>query len=67
MPVYKIRIEKNGELIEDNIEYEEFTRLKLMKTNKSSKKYITIAVFQTGRILFSGIHEKYQIPLIECF
>ena len=59
MPVYKIR-----ELIEeDNIEYEEFT--KLMKTNKSSRKNITIAVFQMGRVLFSGIHEKYQIPLIE--
>ena len=38
-----------------------------MKTSKSSKKYITIAVFQTGRVLFSGIHEKYQIPLIEWF
>ena len=38
-----------------------------MKTSKSSKKYITKAVFQTGRVLFSGIHEKYQIPLIEWF
>ena len=66
MPVYKIRIEKNGELIEeDSIEYEEFA--KLMKTSKSSKNYITIAAFQTGRVLFSGIHEKYQIPLIEWF
>ena len=37
MPVYKIRIEKNGELIEeDSIEYGEFA--KLMKTSKSSKK-----------------------------
>ena len=66
MLVYRIRIEKNGELIEeDSIEYGEFA--KLMKTSKSSKKYITIAVYQTGRVLFSGIHEKYQIPLIEWF
>ena len=39
MPVYKIRIEKNGELIEeDSIEYGEFA--KIMKTSKSSKKNI---------------------------
>ena len=37
MPVYKIRIEKNGELIEeDSIEYGEFA--KLIKTSKSSKE-----------------------------
>ena len=57
MPVYKIRIEQNGDLIEeDSIPYEEFC-----KNSKSLKKCITIAIFQTG------IHEKYQTPLIEWF
>ena len=37
MPVYKIRIEKNGELIEEDIEYGEFA---LMKTCKSSKNIL---------------------------
>ena len=28
---------------------------------------MTIAIFQTGRILFSGIHEDYKTPLIKWF
>ena len=68
MPVYKIRIEQNGDLIEDSIPYEEFCLLiQNSNTFKSLKKCITIAIFQTGRVLFSGIHEKYQTPLIEWF
>ena len=64
MPVYKFKIEKNGELIEEEpILYKDFTTV----NNKITRKNINIAIFQTGRVLISGIHEKYQNPLIEWF
>ena len=65
MPVYKFEIKKDGELIEkESISYKEFTDI--IKVN-NTKKNISIAIFQTGRVLISGIHEKYQNPLIEWF
>ena len=69
MPVYKFEIKKNGELIEkESISYTEFTDIiKVNNNNKNTKKNINIAIFQTGRVLISGIHEKYQNPLIEWF
>ena len=39
----------------------------IKKSNKTFEKCITISIFQTGRVLFSGIHEDYQTPLIEWF
>ena len=65
MPVYKFEIKKDGELIEkESISYKEFTDI--IKVN-NTKKNISIAIFQTGRVLISGIHEKYQNPFIEWF
>ena len=65
MPVYKFEIKKDGELIEkESILYKEFTDI--IKVN-NTKKNISITIFQTGRVLISGIHEKYQNPLIEWF
>ena len=67
MPVYKIKIEKDGTLKqEDDILYKDFLKIN-KQSNKSLKKSINITIFQTGRVLFSGIHEKYQSPLIEWF
>ena len=65
MPVYKFEIKKDGELIEkESISYKEFTDI--IKVN-NTKKNISIAIFQTGRVLILGIHEKYQNPFIEWF
>ena len=67
MPVYKIKIEKDGTLKqEDDILSKDFLKIN-KQSNKSLKKSININIFQTGRVLFSGIHEKYQSPLIEWF
>ena len=66
MPVYKIKIEKDGTLKQDDILYKDFLKIN-KQSNKSLKKSINITIFQTGRVLFSGIHEKYQSPLIEWF
>ena len=60
MPVYKFKINDEGLIEEEPILYEKFN-------NKNSKKKINIVIFQTGRVLISGIHEKYQNPVIEWF
>ena len=69
MPVYRIRIEKDIEEGE-TVKYEEFLDRRAHFSNpknKASKKYITVTIFQTGRVLFSGPHEKYQDPVIDWF
>ena len=67
MPVYKFKIDQIGNMIEeDYILYKDFVKI-IKVNNKVSKKHINIAIFQTGRILISGVHEKYQNPLIEWF
>ena len=67
MPVYKFKINQAGDMIEeDYILYKDFIKI-INVNNKISKRYINIAIFQTGRILISGIHEKYQNPLIQWF
>ena len=64
MPVYRLKIENEEDIEEgETVKYEEFSNSK----NKASKKYITITIFQTGRVLFSGPHEKYQDPMIDWF
>ena len=64
MPVYRLKIENKEDIEEgETVKYEEFSNSK----NKASKKYITITIFQTGRVLFSGPHEKYQDPVIDWF
>ena len=64
MPVYRIKIENEKDIEEgETVKYEEFSNSK----NKASKKYITVTIFQTGRVLFSGPHEKYQDPVIDWF
>ena len=60
MPVYKFKINDEGLIEEEPILYEKFN-------NKNAKKKINIVIFQTGRVLISGIHEKYQNPVIEWF
>ena len=63
MPVYRIKIENEEDIEEgETVKYEEFSNL-----NSSAKKYITVTIFQTGRVLFSGPHEKYQDPVIDWF
>ena len=61
MPVYRIKIENEEDIEEgETVKYEEFL-------DTASKKYITVTIFQTGRVLFSGPHEKYQDPVIDWF
>ena len=68
MPVYKFKVENNGELVEEEpISYKDFTSIIKLNNHKNTKKNINIAIFQTGRVLISGIHEKYQNPLVEWF
>ena len=64
MPVYRIKIENEEDIEEgETVKYEEF----LDNPNSGAKKYITVAIFQTGRVLFSDPHEKYQDPVIDWF
>ena len=64
MPVYRIKIENEKDIEEgETVKYEEF----LDNPNSGAKKYITVTIFQTGRVLFSGPHEKYQDPVIDWF
>ena len=69
MPVYRIKIENEKDIEEgETVKYEEFLdNLNSGAKNKASKKYITVTIFQTGRVLFSGPHEKYQDPVIDWF
>ena len=63
MPVYRIKIENEEDIEEGGtVKYEEFAN-----PNSGAKKYITVTIFQTGRVLFSGPHEKYQDPVIDWF
>ena len=64
MPVYRIKIENEKDIEEgETVKYEDFSNPK----NKAFKKHITVTIFQTGRVLFSGPHEKYQDPVIDWF
>ena len=78
MPVYRIKIENEKDIEEgETVKYEEFldgikdsahfSNPNSGAKNKASKKYITVTIFQTGRVLFSGPHEKYQDPVIDWF
>ena len=66
MPVYKFKMNDKGLIEEEPILYKNFVNI-IKLNNKNTKKNINIAIFQTGRVLISGIHEKYQIPIIEWF
>ena len=73
MPVYRIKIENEKDIQEvETVKYEEFLdgikhSAQFSNPNSSAKKYITVTIFQTGRVLFSGPHEKYQDPVIDWF
>ena len=73
MPVYRLKIENEKDIEEgETVKYEEFLdgikdSAHFSNLNSSAKKYITVTIFQTGRVLFSGPHEKYQDPVIDWF
>ena len=67
MPVYRIRIENKEDIEERETVKYEFSNPNSCARNKAHKKYITVTIFQTGRVLFSGPHEKYQDPVIDWF
>ena len=63
MPVYRLKIENEEDIEEgETVKYEEFAN-----PNSGAKKYITVTIFQMGRVLFSGPHKKYQDPVIDWF
>ena len=68
MPVYRIKIENEEDIEGETVKYEEFLdTMHFVNPNSGAKKYITVTIFQTGRVLFSGPHEKYQDPVIDWF
>ena len=60
MPVYKFVLDRDNVITEQQpILYKDFIKKQI------NKKRINISIFQTGRVLISGIHEMYQAPIIE--
>ena len=60
MPVYKFILNRDNVMTEQQpILYKDFTNKEI------NRKRINISIFQTGRVLISGIHEMYQTPIIE--
>ena len=60
MPVHKFVLDRDNVITEfQPILYKDFIKKQI------SRKRINISIFQTGRVLISGIHEMYQEPIIE--
>lgn len=69
MIVHKISFPSGGdEFIDEKITYSSFWDVKPSeKVKAEKKKCITIAIFQTGKVLISGIDEMYQKPVFDWF
>jgi glutamine amidotransferase-like uncharacterized protein len=72
MPVYKLSfptdIKEDEFFNEEKIRYDQFWKVKPKEEEKALKgKTVTIAVFQTGKVLISGVHEIYQEPVFQWF
>ena len=60
MPVHSFVLDRDNVITEQQpILYKDFFNKQI------NKKRINISIFQTGRVLVSGIHEMYQTPIIE--
>lgn len=56
------------EFLDEKMRYDAFWEIKPTEKIKAQKeKSITIAVFQTGKVLISGIDEMYQEPVFQWF
>jgi hypothetical protein len=56
------------EFLDEKVRYDAFWEIKPSEKVKAQKgKAITIAVFQTGKVLISGIDEMYQEPVFQWF
>lgn len=67
MIVHKISFPEE-EFLEEKVRYNAFWEIKPTEKIKAQKeKAITIAVFQTGKVLISGIDEMYQEPVFQWF
>lgn len=61
-------LEDDEEFVDEKIRYDAFWVIKPSEKIKAQKKKaITIAVFQTGKVLISGIDEMYQEPIFQWF
>lgn len=71
MLIHKVSFVPGEDLSDEIVRYDELWEVKpdvKSKVVKAKKqKAITIAVFQTGQVLMSGIDEMYQTPVFEWF
>lgn len=68
MLIHKMSFYPDREFVDEVVRYDEFWDVKPEVKAKAVKpKAVTIAVFQTGQVLMSGIDEMYQTPVFEWF
>ena len=68
MLIHKLSFYPDREYTDEIVRYDEFWEVKPQVKIKATKpKAVTIAVFQTGQVLMSGIDEKYQTPAFKWF
>ena len=72
MSVHKISfppdIRDDEVFLEETLRYDQFWKIKPKEEEKAMKgKAVTVAVFQTGKVLISGIDEIYQKPVFQWF
>lgn len=68
MLIHKVSFHPDGEISDETVRYDEFWEIKPEVKIKAMKpKSVTIAVFQTGQVLMSGIDEMYQTPVFNWF
>lgn len=61
-------LDEEEEFLDEKVRYDAFWEIKPTEKVKAQKgKAITIAVFQTGKVLISGIDEMYQEPVFQWF
>ena len=68
MTIHKITYYDEGRKTDEIVRYDTLWKVKpAVKAKALKPKSITIAVFQTGQVLMSGIDEMYQIPAFKWF
>lgn len=68
MVIHKISFQNEDDFTDEKIRYDAFWEVKPSEKVKAQKgKSVTIAVFQTGKVLISGIDAMYQEPVFLWF
>lgn len=65
MTIHKITYQ-DSQYSDEEMEYKKFWDIKPSVISKAQKKkFVTVAIFQTGHVLISGVDAKYQQPVYE--